>query len=164
MIWGIGLYLSPCDLTSALSLFQALDLKSGDFNCLVARSQCHLELGNADAALSDAEEILKEEPKHIKVDLHPSYMILSWYRYLTLFRSIGIHRLAKCPSSCFGVKMSRFGGLRVSIGKKCPFLLFWVPVCELKNGGPTQLCLHLVQYFGKFCQLQGLLQIIAMAI
>ena len=47
--------------------FQALELKPGDFNCLVARSQCHIELGNADAALADAESILEADPKHIKV-------------------------------------------------------------------------------------------------
>jgi len=44
----------------------ALELKTGDFNCLVARSQCYIELGNADAALTDAESILEEDSKHIK--------------------------------------------------------------------------------------------------
>lgn len=56
-----------CEFKKALNSFdKALDIKPGDFNCLVARSQCHIELGNADAALADAEEILREDPKHIK--------------------------------------------------------------------------------------------------
>ena len=46
---------------------QALDLRPGDKNCLVARSQCYLELGNADAALADAEATLSDDKNFIQV-------------------------------------------------------------------------------------------------
>lgn len=49
--------------------FQALDLRPGDKNCLVARAQCYLELGNADAALADAEATLSDDKNFIQVKL-----------------------------------------------------------------------------------------------
>ena len=42
-------------------------MKAGDKNCLVARSQCYLQLGDAESALADAELTLVEEPEFIKV-------------------------------------------------------------------------------------------------
>ena len=48
-------------------LLQALDMRPGDKNCLVARSQCYLELGNADAALADAESTLSDDKNFIQV-------------------------------------------------------------------------------------------------
>ncbi len=46
---------------------QALDFKNDDQPCLVARSKCHLQLGNTKAALDDAELSLKEDTKYHRV-------------------------------------------------------------------------------------------------
>ena len=46
---------------------QALDLKPNDKNCLIARGQCYMRLGDAEKSLADANETLKEDPKYIKV-------------------------------------------------------------------------------------------------
>ena len=42
-------------------------MKSDDENCLVTRSKCHLQLGNAEAALTDAEAALALKPQLIMV-------------------------------------------------------------------------------------------------
>ncbi|XP_067214113.1 outer dynein arm-docking complex subunit 4 isoform X2 [Linepithema humile] len=42
---------------------QALDLNSNDKNALIARSKCHLLLGNPRKALDDAEMALQVNPK-----------------------------------------------------------------------------------------------------
>lgn len=47
-------------------LFQALELNPYDKNALVARSKCHLFMGNPDAALKDAEQALSEDRCFIK--------------------------------------------------------------------------------------------------
>ena len=49
---------------------QALEFQPEDKSCLVARSKCHLQLGDAAAALKDAEESLKEDKKYHKVELN----------------------------------------------------------------------------------------------
>ena len=67
------------DFTSNL---QALDLKPGDKNCLVARSQCFLQLGDADKALLDANETLEEDPNFIKVGY------FGWNRYFNFFQNL----------------------------------------------------------------------------
>ncbi len=46
---------------------KALALRPMDKNALVARSRCQLKLGNAKAALLDAEATLKEDPAFFKV-------------------------------------------------------------------------------------------------
>ena len=46
---------------------QALELQPGYKVCLVQRSKCYLRLGNADAALRDAEESLAEDKEYNKV-------------------------------------------------------------------------------------------------
>ena len=46
---------------------QALEFREGDKNCLVARSQCYLQLGDAEKALKDAEETLVDDKNYIKV-------------------------------------------------------------------------------------------------
>ena len=43
---------------------QALEFQPGERGCLVARSKCYLQLGNASSALQDAEESLKEDKKY----------------------------------------------------------------------------------------------------
>lgn len=48
------------------SFTQALEMKPDDEHCLVTRSKCHLQLGNAEAALTDAEAALGLNPKLIK--------------------------------------------------------------------------------------------------
>lgn len=53
--------------TVVLFILQALELKSDDEHCLVTRSKCHLQLGNSEAALTDAEAALELNPKLIKV-------------------------------------------------------------------------------------------------
>ncbi len=66
----INAQIAPMILTSLNYFpvyFQALDLRPGDKGCLVARSQCHLELGNADAALTDAEATLEDNKEFIQV-------------------------------------------------------------------------------------------------
>merc|ERR1711988_1398862 len=49
-----------------VSFSQALELTPDDKNCLVARSKCHLQLGDSTAALKDAEAALKEDPNFIR--------------------------------------------------------------------------------------------------
>ncbi|XP_072032097.1 outer dynein arm-docking complex subunit 4-like isoform X3 [Amphiura filiformis] len=44
----------------------ALEIEPADKNCLVARSKCHLQLGNADEALRDAEASLEEDKEYHK--------------------------------------------------------------------------------------------------
>jgi len=46
---------------------KALELKPRDKNCLIARAQCYLLLGEADKALSDANETLTDDCNFIKV-------------------------------------------------------------------------------------------------
>ena len=48
---------------------KALNLRPNDKNALVARSKCHLLLGDSRAALGDAEASLKEEPDFFKVSI-----------------------------------------------------------------------------------------------
>ena len=48
---------------------QALEFQPEDKLCLVARSRCHLRLGDATEALKDAEESLKEDQKYHKVSI-----------------------------------------------------------------------------------------------
>ncbi|XP_053386107.1 outer dynein arm-docking complex subunit 4-like isoform X9 [Mercenaria mercenaria] len=43
------------------SFTKALELKPDDCQCLVIRSKCHLQLGNAEASLADAELALEQE-------------------------------------------------------------------------------------------------------
>ena len=52
-----------------LYLIQALELREGDKDCLVARSRCYLLIGDADTALKDAELSLAESDKYWKVCL-----------------------------------------------------------------------------------------------
>jgi tetratricopeptide (TPR) repeat protein len=44
----------------------ALEIEPSDKNCLVARSKCHLQLGDAKAALEDANASLVEDDQYIK--------------------------------------------------------------------------------------------------
>lgn len=46
---------------------QALDIQNNDKSCLVARSKCYLQLGNAEAALQDAEASLKDDKNYHRV-------------------------------------------------------------------------------------------------
>jgi hypothetical protein len=56
-------------LTLYFSLYdvQALEMRPTDKNCLIARAQCYLQLGEADKALADANETLKQDANYIKV-------------------------------------------------------------------------------------------------
>lgn len=64
---------SPCQtshniiITLLTFFFQALELSPGEKNCLVARSKCHLQLGDMQSALNDAESSLEEDSKFHKV-------------------------------------------------------------------------------------------------
>ena len=58
-----------------LVCFQALDLRQGDIHCLIARSQCYLQLGDSEKALQDADEVLKENKKSIKVGVTDCFML-----------------------------------------------------------------------------------------
>jgi len=42
-------------------------MRPTDRKCLIARAQCYQYLGEADKALADANETLKEDNKYIKV-------------------------------------------------------------------------------------------------
>ncbi|KAK3082593.1 hypothetical protein FSP39_000037 [Pinctada imbricata] len=48
------------------SFTRALDMNPGDRNCLVTRSKCWLQLGNAENSLTDAEEALVEDKNFIR--------------------------------------------------------------------------------------------------
>lgn len=48
-------------------ILQALELREGDRACLVARSKCHLQLGDNTLALNDAESSLSEDLEYHKV-------------------------------------------------------------------------------------------------
>ncbi|VDI22712.1 Hypothetical predicted protein [Mytilus galloprovincialis] len=48
------------------SFTKALEMSTGDKNCLVTRSKCWLQLGNAENALTDAEEALREDKDFIR--------------------------------------------------------------------------------------------------
>ena len=47
--------------------FEALEMRPTDRKCLIARAQCYQYLGEADKALADANETLKDDNKYIKV-------------------------------------------------------------------------------------------------
>ena len=55
---------------SHMFMLQALEMKPDDEHCLVTRSKCYLQLGNSQAALTDAEAALEINPKLIKVSYH----------------------------------------------------------------------------------------------
>ena len=42
-------------------------MRPEDKNCLVARSRCNLQLGDAEAALADAEKTLEDDKNFIRV-------------------------------------------------------------------------------------------------
>ncbi|XP_052079857.1 outer dynein arm-docking complex subunit 4-like isoform X9 [Mytilus californianus] len=48
------------------SFTKALEMSTGDKNCLVTRSKCWLQLGNAENALTDSEEALREDKDFIR--------------------------------------------------------------------------------------------------
>ena len=50
-----------------LLIRQALELKPMDKSCLVARSRCHLLLGDNNAALIDADASLADDHEYHKV-------------------------------------------------------------------------------------------------
>jgi len=47
--------------------FKALDMRPTDRKCLIARAQCYHRLGEADKALADANETLRDDNKYVKV-------------------------------------------------------------------------------------------------
>lgn len=49
-----------------VSFSKALEINPSDKNCLVARSKCHLQLGDSHAALKDAEAALEEDKDFIR--------------------------------------------------------------------------------------------------
>ncbi|XP_065888975.1 outer dynein arm-docking complex subunit 4-like [Dysidea avara] len=46
------------------SYTKALDIQANEKSCLVARSKCHLQIGDAEAALQDAEASLREDKNY----------------------------------------------------------------------------------------------------
>jgi len=55
------------DYNKAIQAYSiALEIQPEDKNCLVARSRCHLKLGDADSALKDAETSLKDANDFVK--------------------------------------------------------------------------------------------------
>jgi len=48
-------------------------MRPTDRKCLIARAQCYHRLGEADKALADANETLREDNKYIKVSLICTY-------------------------------------------------------------------------------------------
>ena len=55
------------EYTKALKSYtNALDLKPGDKNCLVARSKCYLHIGDPESALKDADECIKDDKQYHK--------------------------------------------------------------------------------------------------
>merc|ERR1712106_588416 len=70
----MGTYLAEGDklflngeYTKALKSYtNALDLKPGDKNCLVARSKCYLHIGDPESALKDADECIKDDKQYHK--------------------------------------------------------------------------------------------------
>lgn len=61
---GDRLYLCG-NFKKALTMYDlALEVKAGELSGLVARSRCHLQLGDSQAALKDAETSLEDNPKY----------------------------------------------------------------------------------------------------
>ena len=60
-----------CNFEFILYLFhpQALELKPTEKNALVARSRCHLQLGDTESALKDAETALEDDKEFIRVSI-----------------------------------------------------------------------------------------------
>jgi len=55
------------EYTKALKSYtNALDLKPGDKNCLVARSKCYLHIGDPESALKDADACIKDDKQYHK--------------------------------------------------------------------------------------------------
>jgi len=56
--------------------FEAIDIRPSDRKCLIARAQCYQHLGEADKALADANETLREDNKYIKVGQTQSFTLI----------------------------------------------------------------------------------------
>nr|XP_045015746.1 outer dynein arm-docking complex subunit 4 isoform X2 [Jaculus jaculus] len=66
MAEGERLYLCGEFAKAAQSFSNALQLQSGDKNCLVARSKCFLKMGDLEKSLKDAEASLQSDPTFCK--------------------------------------------------------------------------------------------------
>ena len=58
---------------------QAMELRSDDRNCLVARSRCYLQMGDTSNALADAEASMQEDSTFFKVAF-PVFKYLLFYQ------------------------------------------------------------------------------------
>ena len=56
-------------IISVILNIQALEMNMEDKNCLVTRSKCWLQLGNAENALADSETALLQDKDFIRVNI-----------------------------------------------------------------------------------------------
>jgi len=55
-------------MVSIVILFvEALEMRPTDRKCLIARAECYHRIGEADKALADANETLKDDNRYVKV-------------------------------------------------------------------------------------------------
>jgi len=67
-------------MVSIVILFvEALEMRPTDRKCLIARAECYHRIGEADKALADANETMKDDNRYVKV----SEICVSKFRFLT---------------------------------------------------------------------------------
>lgn len=75
---------------------QALELKPDDQHCLVTRSKCYLQVGNAEASLVDAENALEQNKQLIKVKMMFSIKnVMIWNIYCVYYIALSFLLLQK---------------------------------------------------------------------
>lgn len=123
------------DYKKAIDSFNtALELRPGDKNCLVARSLCHLQLGQSDKALADANETLKEDKNYIKGLLQKAeaFYQMGQFEYALMFYHRGNKLRPEVQSFRLGIQKSQEaidnsigGGADIRLENKGDLTLFY---------------------------------------
>ncbi|XP_065203319.1 outer dynein arm-docking complex subunit 4 [Planococcus citri] len=100
---------------------KALELNPYDKNALVARSKCHLMMGNASLALKDAEQALTEDKSFIKGLYQKAEALyhLAQFEYSLMYFHRGLHIRPQMENFRLGVHKAQQAILN-TIGKSVP--------------------------------------------
>jgi tetratricopeptide (TPR) repeat protein len=101
------------------SYTRALELRPTDKNCLIARAQCYQQLGEADKALADANETLKQDAKFVKGLLMKAeaYYQMMHFEYALMYYHRGNKLRPEVQSFRLGIQKSQ-EAIENSIGER----------------------------------------------